>query len=265
MVMVTETKSATVASKNSNALSDTGVRSNATATYKVDLDSYNGPLDLLLYLIQKDEIDIYDIPIARITEQYVNYLDALNVLKLNAAGDFLVMAATLMHIKSKTLLPPTVLEEEEDIEDPRSELVKQLLEYKRYKETAGVFAKKAEIRSMRFPRQINSNFANQEAEFLMDDIDLWDLVKAFSRLMEQTMGDVSTTIVADDTPVHIYMSMVLERLQAVPSLLLFELFSEFRERERIIGIFLALLELIRLRRVLIEQASEPLDIRISLR
>lgn len=234
--------------------------------YKVDLESYNGPLDLLLYLIQKEEIDIYDIPIARITEQYMNYLDALTVLNLNVAGDFLVMAATLMHIKSKSLLPITVLEEEEDIEDPRSELVKQLLEYKRYKETAGVLAKNAEIRGMKFSRRINSSFADQKAELLMDDIDLWDLVKSFSRLMEQTLGDLSTTIVADDTPVHVYMSMVLERLSALGGpLLLFELFSEFRERGRIIGIFLALLELIRLRRVMVEHSSEQLDIRISLR
>ncbi|HHT9124487.1 MAG TPA: segregation and condensation protein A [Candidatus Brocadiia bacterium] len=233
--------------------------------YKVDLESYNGPLDLLLYLIQKDEVDIYDIPIARITEQYMNYLNALNILNLNVAGEFLVMAATLMHIKSKALLPVTEIEEEEDMEDPRLELVKQLLEYKRYKETAATFAEKAEIRSMRFSRLINSNFASQESEFLMDDIDLWDLVKAFSRLMEQTLGDMPVTIVDDDTPIHVYMSMVLERLSALGgTLLLFELFSEFKERKRIIGIFLALLELVRLRRIRVEQSSEPLDVRISL-
>lgn len=234
-------------------------------TYKVDLESYNGPLDLLLYLIQKDEIDIYDIPIARITEQYVNHIDALDMLNLNMAGDFIVMAATLMHIKSKSLLPTTVLEEEEDMEDPRSELVRQLLEYKRYKETAGVLAKKAEIKGMKFSRRMTGNFIHQETEFLLEDIDLWDLVKVFSRLMDQTLGDVSTTIVADETPVHVYMSQVLEKLQAAQSLLLFELFAEFRERERIIGVFLALLELVRLRRVLVEHSSEPLDIRISLR
>lgn len=232
--------------------------------YKVALESYNGPLDLLLYLIQKNEVDIYDIPIARITEQYMSYLDALNILNLNIAGDFLVMAATLMHIKSKALLPTTELEEEEDLEDPRLELVKQLLEYKRYKETAITLAKKAETRGMRFSRLINSSFDNQEAELLLDDIGLWDLTKAFSRLMEQTLGDVPTTIVDDDTPIHVYMAMILERLQAAPSLPLFELFSEFRERLRIIGIFLALLELVRLRRILVEQSSEQSDIRLSL-
>ncbi len=233
--------------------------------YSVDLESYNGPLDLLLYLIQKDEVDIYDIPIARITEQYMSHLDALNILNLNIAGDFLVMAATLMHIKSKALLPTTELEEEEDLEDPRLELVKQLLEYKRYKETATTLAKKAEIRGMRFSRLIDSNFANQESELLIDDIDLWDLTKAFSRLMEQTLGDVPITIVDDDTPIHVYMSMVLERLSALGgSLLLFELFSEFRERRRIIGVFLALLELVRQRRVLVEQSQEPSNVRVLL-
>ena len=118
---------------------------------------------------------------------------------------------------------------------------------------------------MRFPRLIDSNFASQEAELLIDDIDLWDLMKAFSRLMEQTLGDVPITIVDDDTPIHVYMSMVLERLSALGgTLLLFELFSEFRERRRIIGVFLALLELVRQRRILVEQSSEPSDVRIAL-
>lgn len=233
--------------------------------YKVNLESYNGPLDLLLYLIQKDEVDIYDIPIARITEQYMSYLDTLNILDLNVAGDFLVMAATLMHIKSKELLPTKEIEEEEDVEEPRLELVRQLLEYKRYKETAAILAEKAKIRGMRFHRLIDSNFTNCEGAVLVDDVDLWDLVKAFSRLMGQTLGEVPTTIVDDDTPIHVYMSMVLERLSALGgSLLFFELFSEFRERGRIIGVFLALLELVRLRRIMVEQSSEQSDIRLSL-
>lgn len=236
-----------------------------STTYKIDLESYNGPLDLLLYLIQKNEVDVYDIPIASITEQYVSYIDALSALNINMAGDFLVMAATLMQIKSKLLLPTPELDEEEELEDPRSELVKQLLEYKRYKETAIVLAEKAETRGRRFSRQANGNYAKQETEFLIEDIDVWVLVKAFARLMEQTLNNATTTIVADDTPIHVYMSMVLERLQAAQSLVLFELFAEYRERSRIIGIFLALLELVRLRRILVEQSSEQLEIRISLR
>jgi len=106
-------------------------------TYKVKLEVFEGPLDLLLYLIKKEEIDIYDIPIAKITDQYLEYLELMKLLDLNIAGEFLVMAATLIHIKSRMLLPPDQLEgEEKEEEDPRAELVRRLLEYKKFKEAA---------------------------------------------------------------------------------------------------------------------------------
>ena len=108
------------------------------AEYKVELDAYNGPLDLLLYLIRRSEVDIYDIPIAQVTEQYVAYVTLLQNLDPDVAGDFLVMAATLMEIKSRTLLPrpPVEDDDEDDLTDPRLELVRQLLEYKKFKDAA---------------------------------------------------------------------------------------------------------------------------------
>ena len=111
--------------------------------YKVNLDIYNGPMDLLLYLIRKEEVNIYDIPIARITDQYVQYVEALQTLDMNVVGDFLVMAATLMYIKSYMLLPRQEVQADEEMEDPRLSLVKQLLEYKRYKESTFILAAKA--------------------------------------------------------------------------------------------------------------------------
>lgn len=115
-----------------------------TSEYKVDLDIYNGPLDLLLYLIRREEVNVYDIPIARITDQYLQYIEAIQALDMNIVGDFLVMAATLMYIKSYMLLPRTeIKDDEEEIEDPRSSLVKQLLEYKRYKESTFILAARA--------------------------------------------------------------------------------------------------------------------------
>ena len=105
-------------------------------TYKVKLDVFEGPLDLLLYLIQKEEVDIYDIPIAQVTEQYINYIELMRLLDLNIAGEFLVMAATLLHIKSKMLLPADPAAQQEEEEDPRAELVKLLVEYERFKEIA---------------------------------------------------------------------------------------------------------------------------------
>src|SRR5512137_203398 len=118
--------------------------------YRVQLDIYQGPLDLLLYLIRRDEVDIYDIPIARITGQFVQYVELLREIDPNVVGDFLVMAATLMEIKSRMLLPrPPAEEGEEELVDPRLDLVRQLLEYKRFKDAAGRLAEAAEERAMR--------------------------------------------------------------------------------------------------------------------
>ena len=105
-------------------------------SYKLKLDMFEGPLDLLLYLIKKNQIDIYDIPISEITEQYMEYIEMMKMLNLDIVGDFLVMAATLMHIKSKMLLPPDPSDVPQEEEDPRDELVRRLLEYKKFKEIA---------------------------------------------------------------------------------------------------------------------------------
>ena len=121
--------------------------------YRVQLDIYNGPIDLLLYLIRKDEVDIYDIPISRITDQYLEYVDVLHELEPNLAGEFLVMAATLMEIKSRMLLPTEAVDEEtgEPI-DPRSELVRQLLQYKQFKDAASWLGEAGENQSLKYPR-----------------------------------------------------------------------------------------------------------------
>src|SRR5262245_3983965 len=121
--------------------------------YRVDLEVYNGPLDLLLFLIRRDEVDIYDIPIARITQQYCTYVRMLERIDPNLAGEFLVMAASLMELKSRTLLPtPPETEEPEDLEDPRMELVRQLLEYKKFKDAARALSEAADQQALRFPR-----------------------------------------------------------------------------------------------------------------
>jgi len=121
--------------------------------YRVQLDVFTGPLDLLLYLIRRDEVDIYDIPIARITEQYLEYVRALEQLDPNAAGDFLVLAATLIELKSRALLPTPPLEAGDEAEDPRMPLVRQLLEYKRFRDAARALAASAEDRAKRYVRR----------------------------------------------------------------------------------------------------------------
>ncbi len=124
----------------------------AIMSYKVKLEVFEGPLDLLLYLIKKEEVNIYDIPIAKITDQYLEYLELMQLMDLDIAGEFLVMAATLMHIKSRMLLPPDQLEEEEAEEDPRAELVRRLLEYKKFKEAASQLATMESQQKHFFPR-----------------------------------------------------------------------------------------------------------------
>ena len=222
--------------------------------YKVDLDMYNGPLDLLLYLIRRDEIDVYDIPIVRITEQYLQYVELLKVIDPNVAGDFLVLAATLMLIKSQMLLPSVPPDQEDDeVVDPRAELVRQLLEYKRFKDAARDLGLGAELRALRFERQPGDVDPNQSAETELEDMQVWDLLAAFNKLMMQVgHGPVSHDVVYDDTPVALHAADIQDRLKREGSLTFVDVFTG-RNRAEMIGLFLALLELIRQRRIRVEQ------------
>lgn len=237
--------------------------------YKVDLDMYNGPLDLLLYLIRREEVNVYDIPIARITDQYLQYVEALQSLDMNVVGDFLVMAATLMYIKSYMLLPRTESRDDEDaVEDPRTSLVKQLLEYKRYKESTFILSARAaewEKKCTRTHREFFIETPDKEGEVLpLEGMSVWDLLQRFSQLMKQTLFDVSTKVTYDDTPIQEYMDEVLERLHLHAAVSFTNLFAGIKERRRIIGFFLALLELVRLNRIKIEQPENYADIQICL-
>ncbi len=240
-----------------------------TNEYKVDLDMYNGPLDLLLYLIRREEVNVYDIPIARITDQYIQYVEALQTLDMNIVGDFLVMAATLMYIKSYMLLPRTdSKDDEEAVEDPRTSLVKQLLEYKRYKESTFILSARAaewEKKCIRIHKDFSIETTDKEDEELpLEGISVWDLLQRFSQLMKQTLFDVSAKVTYDDTPIQEYMNEVLERLHLHTSVSFTDLFVGIKERRRIIGFFLALLELVRLNRIKIEQPANYADIQICL-
>src|SRR6516165_3374144 len=150
----------------------------APPEYQVDLETFRGPLDLLLYLVKREEVDIRDIPIARVADQFKQYLDVLTLIDVERAGDFLVMAATLMEIKSKMLLPRPPESAEED-DDPRLELVKQLLQYKRFKEAAALLEARAEQQSQRLARQAAAAPASAPGLPPLKPVELWDLVSAF--------------------------------------------------------------------------------------
>jgi len=219
--------------------------------YKVQLDMYNGPLDLLLYLIRREEVDIYDIPISRITQQYIQYVDLLRQIDPNMVGDFLVLLATLMLIKSQTLLPtPAPDDEDEDTIDPRTELVRQLLEYKRFKDAAQELGAASELQALRYGR---AGKPDTHPDVELDEVQIWDLLEAFNHLMAQVgQAPVSHEVVYDDTPVALHAADVQDRLARDGSLSFAEVF-EGRSRSEMIGLFLALLELIRQRRVRVEQ------------
>src|SRR5687767_4869376 len=152
--------------------------------YKVQLDSYSGPMDLLLYLIRREEVDIYDIPISGVLEQFLKYVGVLQMLDPDTVGDFLVLAATLMEIKSRMLLPkPPPEVDDSDALDPRADLVRQLLAYKVFRDAAGDLARRAEVRSQRFNRPPIDLPEGDEQHVDLEDVQIWDLLNAFNKLL----------------------------------------------------------------------------------
>ncbi len=214
--------------------------------YKVQLEVFEGPLDLLLYLIKRDEIDIYDIPIDRITKQYLEYLELMKMLDLEIAGEFVLMAATLMHIKSRLLLPPeeqAPLEDEE--EDPRLDLVRQLLEYKRFKEIAENLGQKEMLQNQIFSRVAGSEGVGIEQNSL--DVSLFDLISAFSSVLKKIEGEGLREVYEEVYTVADKMLMIRSLLQQKGKLEFYELFVGRTTLAELVATFLALLEMIRLK------------------
>jgi len=230
------------------------------ADYRVNLDIFAGPLDLLLYLVRREEIDIYDIPIAKITDQYIRYIEMLKSLDIDLAGDFLIMAATLMQIKSAMLLPKAEPEQIEagDLADPRTELIRQLLEYKKFKDAANLLNDAADRHKERFPRPdsiIDGLNPDVEPQIDLDYVSVWDLLESFASLIEATGANRAIRHIKDDTPIDLYQIEILHRLQTDGPMSFERLFEPRTDRFVMIGLFLALLELVREELVRAEQAQ----------
>jgi segregation and condensation protein A len=232
--------------------------------YQVELETFRGPLDLLLYLVKRNEVDICDIPIAKVAEQFLEYLKVPPLIDVEWAGEFLVMAATLMEIKSKMLLPRSEEEGGEEA-DPRQELVRQLMEYKKYKDAAALLELQAQRQLARLPRQpVDAPAAPNPSEQPLRRVELWDLVSAFGRLMRETQALEPQQIVLDETPLHVHMEQILAQLAAQPRLTFAALFTPPHTRGRLLGLFLAILELIKNRQIVIEQEQPFGEIFLSL-
>ena len=224
---------------------------------RIRLPEFEGPLDLLLYLINKNEVDIHDIPIAPITRQYMEYLDLMKELNLDVAGEFMVMAATLIHIKSKMLVPvnPTEAEGEEEGEDPRDELVRRLLEFQRYKEAAGLLHQKREIRAATWIRPDTALPTFDDAGEEMIEAGLYDLIGAFKELLERRKTLLAHEVEHEGKSVEERMEELLDMLREGQSLEFLELFASEETKAGMILTFLSLLELIRLKRIKVYQRS----------
>ena len=233
-------------------------------SYKVKLELFEGPLDLLLYLIKKEEIDIHDIPIAKITAQYLEALDLMKMLDLDIAGEFLVMAATLMQIKSRMLLPPEEQPPQEGEEpDPREELVKRLLEYQKFKEVASRLAQMEGERRDFFTRRGVLPEGIGEGEETYFETSIFDLITAFSQVTARLSKQQFYEVLKEEFTVEDKIHQILHELTQRSTLYFSQLFEKARSKVEVVAIFLAILELIRLKEIMAHQRQSFGEIEIS--
>lgn len=222
--------------------------------FSVDLDNFRGPLDLLLYLVRKHEVEVVDIPVSLITDQYLAHLEVLEDLDVNTVGDFIEIATMLMEIKSRMVLPRAD-EVEEELEDPRQDLVRRLLEYKQYKDAASMLDERGRDWQQRWSRLANDLPPRQMdlSDQPIHEVELWDLVSAFGRVVREQARNKPSNIVYDDTPIHVFMERIHERLNAEGRLSFSDLFTSRMHKSTLVGHFLAILELVRHHKVRCDQ------------
>lgn len=226
----------------------------AMTTFRVDLAAFRGPLDLLLYLVRKHEVDVVDLPIAEITDQFVAYLDVLQEMDIDRIGEFIEMAGVLIEVKSRLVLPHAD-EVQEPLEDPRKDLVEQLLEYKKFRDAASMLEDRFRNWQDHFGRLTAERAAPSDdlSHEPIHEVELWDLVSAFSRVMRENQGGPQTSIKVDEVPIHVHMERIAATLNEQGKLALGDLFEPDMPKTRLVGLFLAVLELVRHHDVRTEQ------------
>ena len=226
------------------------------AENRVSLEIFEGPLDLLLYLIKKDEVDIYEVSIERITDQYLEYIDTFKILNIELASEFIVMAANLMYIKSRTLLPRNEQAPEEDIdeEDPRWELIRQLVEYKKFKDAAN-YLEKREVENQKFysAEQQFCDDLEEEGEPIVN-VGIFELIQAFQGVLKRFDDEDDLTEIADDRfTVSDKIDYLITNVSKGQKVKFYQLFEEASTKSEVLVTFLALLELIRLNEFQVRQ------------
>jgi len=229
-------------------------------SYRVKLAVFEGPLDLLLHLIKKEEVDIYDIPVARITDEYLQYLNLLETMNLDVAGEYLVMAATLTHIKSRMLLPPSEDDTEEPDEDPRTDLVQQLVEYQRYREAAMALGERAVLTRDVFRRDPAAPETDQGEGIRLRDVSVTDLLEAFREVMERALRESFHEIVTEEISVDECVELIVRRMEMDGPLRFRDLFAGAPSRRRMVATFLALLELVKRQAIQARQEEDGAEI-----
>ncbi|HEV8712036.1 MAG TPA: segregation/condensation protein A [Candidatus Binatia bacterium] len=224
-------------------------------SYRVKLDIFEGPLDLLLHLVKKNEVEIADIPVATITDQYLAYLDLLQQLDLDVAGEYLVMAATLLHLKSRLLLPGDETSDEEEGEDPRADLVRQLLEYQRFKEAADLLNRRDLLERDVFVREPLRDETDAEADVIYD-VSLGDLLDALQEVLKRAAPEVVHQVILEQVSLREQLCFVLDTLRERTEAVFSDLFPPGVTRLQILVTFLAILELVRTRMIRLRQ-EEP--------
>ncbi len=230
--------------------------------YKIKLEMFEGPLDLLLYLVKKDHLNIYDIPIAKVTSQYLEYINLMQLMDLNIAGEFLVMAATLMQIKSKMLLPASELALEEEEEDPRDELVKRLLEYEKFKQIADNLRER-EISQQDVFKRAKTDTPNEFKAQSPDryfEASIFDLINAFSQALKDVPREVFYEVIKDQFTVEQKIHDILHLLLIEAEVKLSSLFSKSKSKLETVVVFLAILELAKMKEIIARQNAAFGDI-----
>ncbi len=221
-------------------------------------------MDLLLYLVRRHEVELGEIMIHKITDQYLQHLEVLEQIDINQAGDFIEVASLLVEMKLKTVLPKPNDESNIDEQDPREDLVQRLLLYKEFKDVSILLGEQSQQWQDRFPRVANDLPPRQvnPKEQPIQEIELWDLVSSFGRVLRNNTPKIETNIVLDETPIHVYMNQIYKRLGKEGALRFSEMFEPGMHKSALVGIFLAILELVRHHDVETQQIGESGDIQL---